>query len=89
MRSLIYAQWSSDRQHRGNQLVTDQIADEIWLGSTHQLVISGPKESFKEFLQPGLYLYDADTKKSKLIYPTTNRVLGTSPDGNWIYLSGR
>lgn len=87
----LYQLYANGGLYKGSQLISgDTQYDQIWLGNTHQLLRSiYPYATTKDFPQAGLYLYDADTKTTKQISTVTNRVIGSSPDGKWIYLEGK
>ncbi|MGD8190127.1 hypothetical protein ACQCN2_09105 [Brevibacillus ginsengisoli] len=85
-----YQLYANGGLYQGSRLISGDNPYEIWLGNTHQLVSSVQSYSTtKAFPQEGLYLFDADTAKIKRISTATNRVIGSSPDGKWIYVEGK
>jgi hypothetical protein len=86
----VYQLYANGGLFKGRELVTDQVHTGYWLEGTHSYVFEELEET-KEGERPAtrLSLYDADRREKRIIaigLPIGTQLIGTSPDGKWIYL---
>jgi hypothetical protein len=94
----VFQYYSDAGIYRDKNLIMDaqklQLADSHWLNATHSMAYLSYEiehTANKQFTT-SLQLFNADNLQQKALYTglhTESRLLGSSPDGQWIYVNAR
>lgn len=84
----VYQLYWNGGLYNGTKQILPTPFSEHWIGDTHRIVMSIPPETAElaPIKKAGLHVYDVDTGEAKQLLQKPARVLGTSKDGQWIYL---
>jgi hypothetical protein len=94
----VFQSFLNDGIYRDKNLIIDaqklQMADKHWLNNTHSMAYLSYNFENRTNMQftTSLHLFNADNLEQKTLYTglhTESRLLGSSPDGQWIYVNAR